>query len=395
MISALLAVALFALCVCSFGAGAHTLGDLSKCRKVFAYSGNSCAYFYGTDNTTLYSSRVLPDSVSRSIGVEGVIRAVCHDETCAYALFEQSRRRFRIVKMNMNNGKCSYEDVPFAGELLTTSVACTGSECVVVVSASPYAYAMGFSGNTQYRYAFSANTDSVFVNGGKLYTVTDEGEIYRLSKGSKTLCANITPHSRFINAGKGYLCTEDGVMISVENGSTKQRSGYGVKTAGGYYDFPDGAKAVAVAGEQAAVLRAGGDCETVSFQTKPKENPAQQNTGETLGGGTTVIDAGMTVAQLKKQYTNVRGVYRADGTAVNSGKLKTGFSVALTQGSCLVAVRGDVNASGTVNSEDTAMLMAYFVDSISLDDCALTAADYDRNGSVNNRDLLLIARAGE
>ncbi|MEE0872339.1 MAG: hypothetical protein UIH27_02570, partial [Ruminococcus sp.] len=55
---------------------APDLSSLRSCRKLYSYSGSSHAYFYGFENRAAYSAEVLPGGVSRSISVDGVIRAV-------------------------------------------------------------------------------------------------------------------------------------------------------------------------------------------------------------------------------------------------------------------------------------------------------------------------------
>ena len=66
----------------SFSAEADSnLQNLSQCRRIFAYSGYDNAYFYGYDNHMLCSAHVIPDEMEQTVTTDGIIRAVCHDES--------------------------------------------------------------------------------------------------------------------------------------------------------------------------------------------------------------------------------------------------------------------------------------------------------------------------
>ena len=397
----LLSVALFVLSICTVCAenNSFTIKELADCRRVYAYSGSSHAYFYGFSNTTLYSARVLPDTMTRYVTVNGVIRSVCHDETYASALYQQNDKRYKVMKMNMNSGDCIQYDVPYTEELLHKSFACADGEAVVIVTASPYAYAAGFSDGKKYRYSFSANTDSVFVNGNKLYTLTDTGEIYRLSKGGKTYCASISSGKKIVNAGNGYVCSEVGELVSLDGKENYRRDSISVKTANDLFAYPNGAQAVAVLKNDVAVLKSGGACEVnteendeaVAAENDSPNTPV--SSGELSAGSIAVFEAGVTVSQLKNSYSNVTDVLDADGKTVSSGKLKTGFTAKLSGGSCRIAVLGDVNGSGDKNKADVESLMKHLVGSESLNECEKRAADLNKDSVTDNRDLPLLAQS--
>ena len=103
----LLTLALFSVSARSFCADeAVSAASLARCSKVYAYSGSSAAYFYGYCGNTLISQRVIPDVISRSCEVSGRLRAVCHDEKNAYALYERSDSSVGVLQMNMDSGSC-------------------------------------------------------------------------------------------------------------------------------------------------------------------------------------------------------------------------------------------------------------------------------------------------
>ena len=80
---------------------------------------------------------------------------------------------------------------------------------------------------------------------------------------------------------------------------------------------------------------------------------------------------------------------------MTSGKIKTGQRVTLNNEEYAVAVMGDLTGEGNVKSNDVSKLMGYFVNTYNLSGAYFKAADFNLDGSVNNKDLVLISRKAE
>ena len=62
-------------------------------------------------------------------------------------------------------------------------------------------------------------------------------------------------------------------------------------------------------------------------------------------------------------------------------------------GECTLAVRGDLNSNGAVNSADVKALMEHFASGTELSAGVSAAADFNSDGAVDNRDLVLLAQS--
>ena len=56
---------------------------------------------------------------------------------------------------------------------------------------------------------------------------------------------------------------------------------------------------------------------------------------------------------------------------------------------------GDITGEGNVKSNDVSALMSYFVNKSDLSGVYLKSADFNRDGNIDNKDLVSIARQGE
>lgn len=380
------------------------LNDLKKCGRIFAYSGDSSAYFYGFNKTTLYSAKVIPDGVMRYVSIDGTIRSVCHDDSNAYALFEGSRDYYSVIKLNMINGNYRVYALGTLTGIDDVSFAATESEIFLIDNNGVYptALCLDYNGNRKYSLNFNLGVKNLFNNGGNAYARASTGEIYKLSGGSKSYCASIDRTVDFKNAGAGYVYTEGGQLVSLNDGSTQNFTDkHVVKTKNGTFNDNSGTLFAAV-GNKTVALNNDYSCAVKDNSTQvTKPNGNSSNNGNSSSGerlkisdGVVVgVEAGTTVTQLKKSFSEVKSVYDLNGDEVTSGKLRTGFSIKTSESRYSIAVHGDINSSGTVNSADVTTLMKYLTDSQSLTDCQIKAADYNLDGYINNTDLVLLARA--
>ena len=78
---------------------------------------------------------------------------------------------------------------------------------------------------------------------------------------------------------------------------------------------------------------------------------------------------------------------------MTAGKLRTGDRAVFSGNTGEIVVTGDIDGSATVTGEDVRTLMKSMTDSVVLSACEREAADMNRDNELNNRDLVLLARA--
>ena len=387
-----------------------SFGELGNCKYIYTYSGRNNAYFYGYTNTTLYSARAVPTANLRYVNTDGCIRAVCHDESNAYALFD-GNNCYKILRMNMDSGACDYVTITGSEGISNRSFAVSGSEIFILQKSNSYPYvkSYNFSGKALYSSTFSKGVDRLFCNGSNAYARSVSGEIFRLSGGSKTKCADLEAYTDFSDAGCGYILTSDSRLVSLGSGDVEYpRCDYAVRTSqnsfklcGNTLSFTGGdvsvssAKLMCAAGQTAAVLGTDNRCTTFNA-SQIKSNPqASQSSSKSsnlkISDGVAVgIDAEITVTQAKEKYPEIAELYDFDGCKITSGKLKTGYYALIGGTKYPVAIRGDVNGTGTRNRSDLVDLMYATIEKITLSPCRSKAADFNLDGKINTQDLVLL-----
>lgn len=389
--------------------------ELNNCKSVCAFSGKSNAYFYGFGNSTLYSARAVPSANLRYVSTSGRIRAVCHDENCAYALFDGSKS-YGIVRMNMNSGSCDYCTITDIKGANNQSFAVSGNEIFILQNSNSFSYvkSYNFSGKTLCSYNLPGGTEMLFCNGSKAYARTYSGEIYRLSGGNKTKCADLEAYTGFTDAGCGHILADDGRMISLDNGDIDYpRCDYAVMTnknmfklsgstlsfSGGEYNA-DSAKLMCAAGQTAAVLDNGFRSTLINAnqinnnnypQSSQKSVSAQKSSTLKISDGIVVgIEAEITVTKAKERFPEIVKLYDFNEKEITAGKLKTGYYALIGSKKYPIAIRGDVNGTGTLNRADIIDLMDAIIDKKQLTPCQRKAADFNFNGKSNSQDLVFI-----
>lgn len=136
-------------------------------------------------------------------------------------------------------------------------------------------------------------------------------------------------------------------------------------------------------------------------KTQPKTNPTVKTAGSksadssnyafTDDGYLSNVDIGTTAAQLKKSCPQIISVTDKNGNKL-SGKLKTGSVVTTKDRSYTVVILGDVTGTGEINSNDSKAIMKSLINENELFGAYKKAADYNLDGSVDNKDLVLIAQ---
>lgn len=390
--------------------GDYSLSDLRNCASLYSYSGKNNAYFYGISNRTLYSSRVIPNRATRYITVSGSIYAACHDENYAYALYKTGNNSLGVVRMNMNSGKCDYCTINDTRSAQKSSFAVSGNEIFIIYTGSTYLYvkSYNFSGKYLRSYTFPNGAEILFCNGGIAYARAFSGAVFRLSGASQTKCADLEAYKGFTDAGPGYILLNDKRLVSLGNGRVQNlKSNFAVVSnknsfylSGSTLSFNGGKtevsspKLLCAADSTAAVLSNNFNCEIISAKSSASSgSQSAQSARLNISGNLIIgIEVNSTVAKIKEKYPEVKKIFNLDGKEITSGKLRTGYSALTQSGEYKFALRGDVNSSGTLNTADTDELMKALLGTANLSDCRNKAADYNYDGSVNTKDLILIGK---
>lgn len=399
---------------CPLGTGAETtLYELKECRKIFAYSGASSAFFYGFSNNTIYSSQVLPSVLTRFVTVDGVIRSVCHDEAFAYALYTSGKETF-LLSLNMKNGNCETEKVSGVTNLDNTSFAVANGERFFLCSGRVYAFAVGIKNGTVYNYSADYNIDELFVNGGSAYARLADGRIYKLGGGQMTYCVTLNSGCKYSNAGNGCLFSSRGGTAYLNEKRLGTLEAEAAAISGGVvFNYSNGVLSysdksvssekpllIAAAGKTAVLLGSGYSLsyynadEAVGFQNSSdnSDNTSVLKIPKIRNGVFADVTANLSVSAFKSAYPGVTSVYDADGELVTSGTVKTGFTAACARGSFPVSVRGDVSGNGKVNSSDFNQLGSALASKEQLQGAYFVSADLNADGALDSRDLVLLIR---
>lgn len=362
--------------------------ELKLCRRVFAYSGNSSAYFYGFYNNTICSARVIPDASVQKTSVPGAVMAVCHDEENLYALYNAGYETYGAASFNINSGRLNYREIVSGKNVQFSSIAEADGEMFLIIVENGVSLVMGFSENATYTYRFEANVKQLFVNGSRAYALTNDKRVFRLSRGEKSFCCQIPDDGKVTDAGSGYVYTAGRSLVSLSSGAEYVGSKLALKLNGSVVKS-DSCTLIAAAGSRYAALEADYSCSI--------KDTADKSDGSGVASAGTLADIlicaqGTTVTAFKEKYpnTSLRG---KDNSELTSGKLRTGDSAVFSDKTREIAVTGDIDGTSTVTGKDVRMLMKSMIDSVSLSECECEAADINNDKELNNRDLVLLSRA--
>ena len=365
-------------------AAVFDLGELSACKRIFA-CGNSAAYFYGYKGTTLISSRISGDCLTSRVNVSGAIYAVTHSGRFTYALFAVSNTDYGIIRLNADSGDYSVFDIHSDCEIDPQCIAASENGIFLLSLNGIYRGVTGFdlNGNKNRAYSLPRGCERLFSNGSSAYALAGNGEIYLLGGSNAVYCANTTYDANISDAGEGYIYS-DGRLISLTDGSSVFCGTHLAATGKNGAVKSDSGLLMTSADGLIYLLNSDYTC-TV---TDDSQDAAQSESQLSREGSDIFVSSGTTVEQLKKMYPEIKTVYNKNGNAVTGRTVCTGY----TADSLSVIVLGDVDGSGTVSSRDVKELMRLQIGDSNLNGVFLKAADFNRDGQVDNRDILLIAK---
>lgn len=421
----------------------YNASDLENCSRLAADSNSSGGFVYGFNGKTLYSSMLVPDHYNRYMNVPYNIKSVCQsgELSCAMYICDNKLNRYGISAMNMNNG--STVDYFFEGvnDASSKMFSLSGNYAYFVRSDAVYSYVAvyGIDGNLKKKCSFSDNIFLLFNNNSITYAMLYDGQIYCFHGSGYTKVAKLDKGENAFNAGAGYICTESGMLVSLKSGETEYVTNHSkncvVSANGGIYTVNDSRlvffeknaserfidlskpiRCVVACNGRVATLNYSYDYNDINASELSSDSDSQvdrftdsysnkqggsnkkniQKSGECqILNGEYIIESApsITVAGLKKKFPYSVTVYNNDGNVVTSGNIRTGYTVKTDNAKYTIIILGDLTGEGNLKSNDISTMMKYCVDAVSFNELQTIAADYDCNGVIDNRDLVLMARS--
>lgn len=409
----------------------YNLSDLANCSGIKSDSNSRGGYLCAFSGNTVFSAKLVPDFSSYNFTVNGHIKGVSQSGKYTYALVLEDTftNKYSVYSLNTDNGNVFQST--FSNENFRTDSFSVSDNCIYYIKTdSAYAYVacVNLSSDKKTKITFGQNVNEVFNNNGKSYARLYDGSVCRLSQASSACVANTGEFRNIANVGINKVINQDGFIVSLSDNSREYVSNaeFGKVSASDNKVFsvvnyhlsrktsdktqsvsiPDTAKAVVSYKNQCGVLLDNGTVQVYESSDFDEKKTADNNNHSDLSNSDNQavisdyifsdgiiygVYSGETVADFKAK-TSADAVYKSDGSVAKSGKLKTGFTTVMNSKTYTIAVCGDVTGEGNVNSKDVTLLQKHLCGNAKLSGAFLKAADFNLDGKVDNRDLVLISR---
>lgn len=411
----------------------YNVAEMDNCKEFFTENNQSGSFLYGYNINTLYSVMVLPSNTSRYVSVNGKIRSVCQDGYFTCALYERSsvNGNYTVVRMNMKNGECNYYDFNGINSLVNKYFAVSNGRIYFMMANSVYCYVTSylFDGTKQTEYKFDDDVLKLFTNNSSVYAELYNGKIYRLNNKSSEYAVSVNSSYSFSNAGLDRIFSNIGSLISLQGKTTRFISnskpncvvsyGNSILYASGtvvYLQSNNNLKSYDIGNSIISVFCFDGNFAVLTSDYKlsvikeaefesNNTNNDHTNNNQSKGGNSDNtasyfvrngiicgVESGTTVSKFKNVFSTSVSVYDSNGEKVTSGKMKSGYSSDCYGELYYISVTGDLTGEGNVKSNDVSALMSELVEKIDLNSVFRASADYNLDGAVDNKDLILISR---
>lgn len=397
------------------------ISDLSDCAYVYRDNNSTGAYVYGYNINKLCCAKVLPSLEVYSTSVNGKIRSITQNNSICYALYECGVYNYNLIALDTNNGNISTYSFNAMKTIDNSYLAVSGNSVYFVLTDSAYSYVAcyDFSGALQNKYKLNGNVRKLFVNDNKVYAQIDNGDIFYLNNGNSKFCVNINPSFKYDNCCCGKVADETGRVVSLVDGSTKiycksgfqvlsQYSNNSVYANGNSLLLNNGDKCIDVSYEidyvlmfkESVAVISNNNLFTYSLKDFKGKSSSFTDTQTNLLNPYPInqygiiydVDSGTTVTNFKKHYNTPIKIFDTNNLEITSGKIKTNYSASINNETYLISVKGDVTGEGNVKSNDVKSLMSYLNGKITLNNVYQQSADFNNDGLVDNKDLVLISR---
>lgn len=397
------------------------LSIFEECNEYHIDNNSEGSFIYGCNFSTLYSSSILPSLSVRYVKTDGIIRAVSHNGSCSYALYEKNGAYF-VTELNSINGNCFTYSFGTLNSIENSSFAFCDCKAYFIFTDDIYTYVRSYDSNGKIsrKYTFDQNVQRLVTNDSKVYAQLYNGEFYRLDKNSSHYCIKVNKGYGICNAGSGYIYSEAGTLFSLSTNNFEYIWGtklncivksenriifsddWTIEYNDKHYKSKNKIKALFVYGTNIGILDNNFKLTTIKLSDfKETESEMFNNSGNESRNEAvkinsdkyiTGIKSGTTVTDFKKSFSDKAIVYDKDGNEITSGKIKTGYRAEISGVIYEISVLGDITGEGNVKSNDVSALMSYFVNKSDLSGVYLTSADFNNDGNVDNKDLVGIAQ---
>lgn len=427
----------------AFAIEKYDFNTFSNCDKVYCDVSSKGAFAFGYSGNILYTHSFSTVSYSYNFVADGGFVGVPflnEDNVCA--VYMTNDFKYHILQMNCFSGKVSYVNSDILNDFNYNDIAISNNSLYVLKTDEVYSYVSSYSFDGKYifDYKFSEmNVNEIVSNSNSVYAVLYDGSVYELLENDYVFRNKVRSSSDFYNCGVDFISDSDKYIYSLKEnieytfmyekdfpfavgerniyycnfGILYQRSlnennikSYKIDVVPDKLLFSCGNVIVIFDNYSKAMLINDRNFQDIEFNTNIETKPVDNNISEKQASSNTEslvftddgilcnVKVGTTVSQLKSLNDEITDVTDKNRNTV-SGKLKTGYIAVTNKGDYSIAVAGDITGSGAVSSNDVKLLMQAFTNQKEILGAYKKAADYNIDGSVDNKDLVLIAQGKE
>lgn len=433
--------------ISAFAVETYSFNTFFDCEEVYCDVSDSGAFAFGYNGKTIRTQSFLPLVHSYSFTADGGFVGVPFlDMDTVCAVYMTNDFKYHILRINCLSGEVSNINSEMIDGFSYNDFTICNSRIYVIKTDDVYCYVSSYSfdGRLISDYRFNGlNVNEIITNNGSAYAFLYGGSVYRLDEYGAKYCTSVRDSSDFYNCGADFLSDSNGYIYSLKENNEynvmyKRNVPFSVNSENVYYSGngflycyglnSDSIKKYELSGTPEKILQAcgktvaisddfskatvlsDGDYKNIEFNSDNETKPANSadkgkisdDNSENISNEYIFTDDGLlcnikvgtTAAQLKKSCPQIIGVTDKNGNNF-SGKLRTGAVVVTENKSYVVVVLGDITGTGTVSSNDYKLLMQTFTGKKDIFGAYKKAADYNLDGSVDNRDLVLIAQEKE
>ena len=410
----------------------YEISGFNSCDKIFLQSDYNDVYAYGVHDNTIAIFSINSNNFY-SVPVSGKIKSypVLNDKKI-YCVYQDEDWNYNLIMFDTNDNKTKIFSLgKSTSNRFSQLVVSDSSYFLLTVSSHIYVSEYNFDGKLIYEYKFeNKNVNSVFMNDGEIYATLSSGDIYNLKNGTSLYCTTAYPNVSLSNVGDSYLTDNENRIYSLKENkiiesftSTAEHlyingdnifysagntiylcdfSGAIIKT----YNSVDFVNSFVVADNKVYIISDNNSrinvvtLNELSLYNSGDTNNQNIKTNRAYSeflykcDGDIIYDipVNYTIVDFKAALDQPVKIFDKDGKELTSGKLKTGYIAEFSDKKFTFSVNGDITGTGTVNSRDMFSLMDSFTCKTELFGAYKKAADYNLDGCVDNKDLLLISR---